>query len=73
MTRDYADTCENCESISIAQWKDGAWTEVGDFNQNFSLSPTDVDGEISKESLCAIWSTNRSSRFTGETGCTPDS
>lgn len=73
MTKEYADTCENCESISIARWSDGAWVEVGDFNQYFSLSPADLDGEISKESLCAIWSTNRSSQFISETGCTPDS
>ena len=73
MTKDYAQTCENCESLSIAQWADGAWEEVGDFNQNFMLSPSDVSKEITAESLCAIWSTNRSSQFSAETGCTPDS
>ena len=73
MTKDYAQTCENCESLSIAQWADGAWEEVGDFNQNFMLSPSDVSKEMTAESLCAIWSTNRSSQFSAETGCTPDS
>lgn len=73
MTEEYAATCENCESISIAKWSNGAWEEVGNFNQYNSLSPADLDGAISKESLCAIWSTNRSSQFIGKTGCTPDS
>ena len=72
MTKDYAQTCENCESVTIARWVDGAWKEIGNFNQFFSLSPSKVSSEISKESLCAIWSTNRSSQFIAETGCTPD-
>lgn len=72
MTKEYADTCGNCESITIARWSDGAWVEVGDFNQMSSLSPADLGGDISNESLCAIWNTNRSSQFAGETGCTPD-
>jgi hypothetical protein len=72
MTKEYAQTCENCESLSIARWVDGAWKEIGDFNQFFSLSPSKVSSKISKESLCAIWSTNRSSQFAAETGCTPD-
>ena len=72
MTKDYAQTCENCESVTIARWVDGAWKEIGNFNQFFSLSPSKVSNEISKESLCAIWSTNRSSQFIAETGCTPD-
>ena len=73
MTKDYADTCSNCESITIAHRVNGAWKEVGDFNQNASLSPADLGNKISKESLCAIWMTNRSSQFVAETGCTPDS
>ena len=73
MTKDYADTCSNCESITIAHRVNGAWKEVGDFNQNASLSPADLGNKISKESLCAIWMTNRSSDFVAETGCTPDS
>ena len=73
MTKDYAQTCENCESVIIARWVGGTWKEVGNFNQFFSLSPSKVSNEISKESLCAIWSTNRSSQFIAETGCTPDS
>ncbi len=73
MTKDYAQTCENCESVTIARWVGGTWKEVGNFNQFFSLSPSKVSNEISKESLCAIWSTNRSSQFIAETGCTPDS
>jgi hypothetical protein len=72
MTKDYAQTCENCESVTIARWVGGTWKEVGNFNQFFSLSPSKVSNEISKESLCAIWSTNRSSQFIAETGCTPD-
>ncbi|NDG66013.1 MAG: hypothetical protein EBY23_03655 [Actinobacteria bacterium] len=71
-TKEYAQTCENCESVTIARWVDGTWKEVGNFNQFFSLSPSKVSSEISKESLCAIWSTNRSSQFIAETGCTPD-
>jgi hypothetical protein len=73
MTKEYAQTCENCESVTIARWVDGAWKEIGDFNQFFSLSPSKVSSKISKESLCAIWSTNRSSEFAAKTGCTPDS
>ena len=72
MTKEYAQTCENCESVTIARWVDGAWKEIGDFNQFFSLSPSKVSSKISKESLCAIWSTNRSSEFAAKTGCTPD-
>jgi len=73
MTKDYAQTCENCESVTIARWVDGTWKEIGNFNQFFSLAPSKVSSEISKESLCAIWSTNRSSEFAAKTGCTPDS
>lgn len=72
MTKEYADTCGNCESITIARWTDGSWKEFGDFNQMSSLSPADLGGDISKESLCVIWNTNRSSQFAAETGCTPD-
>jgi len=72
-TKEYAQTCENCESVTIARWVDGTWKEIGDFNQFFSLSPSKVSSKISKESLCAIWSTNRSSEFAAKTGCTPDS
>ena len=72
ITKDYAQTCENCESVTIARWVDGTWKEIGNFNQFFSLSPSKVSSEISKESLCAIWSTNRSSEFAAKTGCTPD-
>jgi len=72
-TKEYAQTCENCESVTIARWVDGAWKEIGNFNQFFSLSPSKVSSKISKESLCAIWSTNRSSEFAAKTGCTPDS
>jgi len=71
-TKEYAQTCENCESVTIARWVDGAWKEIGNFNQFFSLSPGEVSNKISKESLCAIWSTNRSSEFAAKTGCTPD-
>lgn len=72
-TKEYAQTCENCESVTIARWVDGTWKEIGNFNQFFSLSPSKVSSKISKESLCAIWSTNRSSEFAAKTGCTPDS
>ena len=72
-TKEYAQTCENCESVTIARWVDGAWKEIGNFNQFFSLSPSKVSSKISKESLCAIWSTNRSSEFAAKAGCTPDS
>ncbi|MEI6743450.1 MAG: hypothetical protein WCL35_06765 [bacterium] len=71
-TKEYAQTCENCESVTIARWVDGTWKEIGNFNQFFSLSPSKVSSKISKESLCAIWSTNRSSEFAAKTGCTPD-
>ena len=73
MTKEYAQTCENCESITIARWVNGTWKEIGNFNQYSSLSPGEVSSKISKESLCAIWSTNRSSEFAAKTGCTPDS
>jgi hypothetical protein len=73
MTKEYAQTCENCESVTIARWVDGTWKEIGNFNQYSSLSPGEVSSKISKESLCAIWSTNRSSEFAAKTGCTPDS
>ena len=73
MTKDYVSTCENCESAGIAQWVNGSWEEIGNFNQYFMLSPSDVSKEMTAESLCAIWSTNRSSQFITETGCTPDS
>jgi hypothetical protein len=73
MTKEYAQTCENCESVTIARWVDGTWKEIGNFNQYSSLSPGEVSSKISKESLCAIWSTNRSSEFATKTGCTPDS
>jgi hypothetical protein len=59
--------------VTIARWVGGTWKEVGNFNQFFSLSPSKVSSKISKESLCAIWSTNRSNQFIAETGCTPDS
>ena len=72
MTKEYAQTCENCESITIARWVNGTWKEIGNFNQYSSLSPGEVSSKISKESLCAIWSTNRSSEFAAKTGCTPD-
>lgn len=72
MTKEYAQTCENCESITIAHWVNGTWKEIGNFNQYSSLSPGEVSSKISKESLCAIWSTNRSSEFAAKTGCTPD-
>lgn len=71
-TKDYAQTCGNCESVTIARWVNGTWKEIGDFNQYFSLSPGEVSSKISKESLCAIWSTNRSSEFAAKTGCTTD-
>ena len=71
-TKEYAQTCENCESITIARWVNGTWKEIGNFNQYSSLSPGEVSSKISKESLCAIWSTNRSSEFAAKTGCTPD-
>ena len=71
-TMEYAQTCENCESITIARWVNGTWKEIGNFNQYSSLSPGEVSSKISKESLCAIWSTNRSSEFAAKTGCTPD-
>jgi len=70
-TKEYAQTCENCESITIARWVNGTWKEIGNFNQYSSLSPGEVSSKISKESLCAIWSTNRSSEFAAKTGCTP--
>ena len=73
MTKEYAQTCENCESITIARWVNGTWKDIGNFNQYSSLSPGEVSSKISKESLCAIWSTNRSSEFAAKTGCTPDS
>jgi hypothetical protein len=72
MTKEYAQTCENCESITIARWVNGTWKEIGNFNQYSSLSPGQVNSKISKESLCAIWPTNRTSEFAGKTGCTPD-
>ncbi|MEI8161418.1 MAG: hypothetical protein WCG65_10175 [Actinomycetes bacterium] len=72
MTKDYAQTCENCESVTIAHLDNGTWKEIGNFNQYSSLSPGQVSSKISKESLCAIWSTNRTSEFAAKTGCTPD-
>lgn len=73
MTKEYAQTCENCESLSIAQWADGSWEEVGNFNQYAMLSPKDVSKAMTSESLCVIWAANRSSEVIAKTGCTPDS
>lgn len=28
--KDYAQTCENCESVTIARWVNGTWKEISE-------------------------------------------